>query len=134
MSIRGLPFGPAPRMPDFTPSAKHEHARDGLSTWSEANWAKVDPALRARVGEKVRSMAPADMLAQWRDQHQRGVAIGSDYPRFHLDVGMQIRNACRTVLADDGLPEVNVGPVGEPYGPARNWDDYYFGVLAAIAA
>lgn len=121
-------------VPDFRPNPKLERRRDGLATWSEANWAKVDAGLRARVEAMVRSKAPAEMLAQWRDQHSRGIEIGSDDPRFHLGIGMQVRNACRLVVIDDQLPEVGVGPDGEPYGPARNWDDYYFGVLAAIAA
>lgn len=99
-----------------------------------ANWAKVDEALRKTVEDFVRSKAPADMLANWSDQLRRGVVIGSDDPRFHLGVGMQVRNACRAKLPDAELPKVSVDHQGKPYGPSQNWDDYYFGVLAEIAA
>ena len=132
--MRPHPPGLPPRVPDFTPHRKHEHRRDGLDAWSEANWSRVDPQIRAEVEQLVLSKTPADMLATWRDQHARGISIGSDDPRFHFGIGMQIRNACRQKLTDDKLPEVSAASDGEPYGPARNWDDFYFGVLAAIAA
>ena len=47
---------------------------------------------------------------------------------------MQVRNVCRQQLADSKLPVVTVEHEGKAYGPSQNWDDYYFGVLAAIAA
>jgi hypothetical protein len=123
-----------PSVPDFRPNAKHEHARGALEAWSEANWAKVDEAQRKVVEDFVRSKAPANMLATWHNQLSRGMVIGSDDPRFHLGVGMQVRNACRAKLPDAELPIVFLDHEGQLYGPSRNWDDYYFGVLAAIAA
>lgn len=130
-----LPSSPVPnRVPDFTPHRRHEHQRDGLDSWSEENWSKVDPDIRARVEAEVRLRAPEEMLATWRDQRARGISIGSDDPRFHFGVGMQVRNACRLKLVDAELPVVTVDSDGKPYGPSQNWDDYYFGVLAAIAA
>lgn len=122
------------RMPDFTPDPKNEQPRGALEAWSEANWAKVDEALRKTVEDFVRSKAPVEMLATWHGQLTRGVVIGSDDPRFHLGVGMQVRNACRGKLPDPELPLVFLDHEGKLYGPSRNWDDYYFGVLAAIAA
>jgi hypothetical protein len=53
---------------------------------------------------------------------------------FHFGTGMLVRNACRDRLTDGDLPEVTTDHQGKLYGPSRNWDDYYFGVLAAIAA
>jgi hypothetical protein len=122
------------RMPDFTPSPKHERPRGALETWSEANWAKMHALVRAEVELHLLDGLPDEVLGRWRDQHARGVRIGSDDPFFHLGVGMAIRNACREQLTDMQLLPVTIDLDGEPYGPSQNWDDYYFGVLAAIAA
>jgi hypothetical protein len=124
-------------VPDFRANPKHEEPRGALETWSEANWAKVPALIRrdveAYLKEQVEEHAP-DMLAKWRDQHDRGVRIGSDDPMFHLQAGMTVRNVCRDQLTDEELPRVTVDHAGKSYGPSQNWDDYYFGVLAAIAA
>lgn len=131
-------------MPDFTPRADREQPRGKLEIWSEANWAKVPELVRRDVEQHLsailREQAPA-VLEKWRDQHRRGMRIGSDDPMFHFGVGMAVRNACRDQLTDGELPAVTLDHEGQPYGRlanppdhgARNWDDYYFGVLAAIA-
>ena len=124
-------------MPDFSPHVKHERPRSALEAWSEANWAMVHELVRKDVEEHLRRQlldhAP-EVLAKWREQHARGVIIGSDDPMFHLGVGMTVRNVCRDQLTDGELPEIRRDHEGKAYGPSRNWDDFYFGVLAAIAA
>jgi hypothetical protein len=65
------------------------------------------------------------MFSRWQDQHKRGIRIGSDDPWFHLGIGMQIRNALRSVLLDDALPFVKY-PDGSD---CQNWDDFYGGAL-----
>lgn len=134
-----------PGIPDFRPHAKHERVRCALEQWSEANWEKVPEGIRLDVERHLKAAILAqapELLDKWRDQHRRGIEIGSDDPRFHLGLGMAVRNTCRECLTDDKLPAVTVDHKGEPYmrsgipgnDGARNWDDYYFGVLAAIAA
>lgn len=132
-------------MLDLTPSAHREQPRGALEIWAEANWAEVPELVRRDVEGHLRDIlqkqAP-EVLAKWRDQHARGMRIGSDDPMFHFGVGMAVRNACRDQLTDGELPAVTLDHEGQPYGRladppaggARNWDDYYFGVLAAIAA
>jgi hypothetical protein len=132
-----------PGMPDFSPKPEHERARGKIEAWSEANWAKLPELIRKDVEQhlltKLREQAP-ELLAKWRDQHARGIRIGSDNPIFHMSVGMWVRNACRVQLTDMDLPTVTVDHEGKPYHASQipnaggNWDDYYFGVLAAIAA
>jgi phosphoribosyl-ATP pyrophosphohydrolase len=130
-------------MPDFTPNPKYEHARGALEAWSEANWARLPALIRRDVEEhlrlKLHEEAP-ELLAKWRDQHARGISIGSDDPWFHMGAGMAVRNACREQLLDEELPPVTVDCDGTAYHASQippqggNWDDYYFGVLAAIAS
>lgn len=134
---------PARGMPDFTPHQKREQPRGKLEIWSEANWSRVPELVRKDVEGHLRAEleehAP-EVLAKWRDQHKRGVRIGSDDPMFHFGVGMSVRNACRDQLLDEELPAVASDPDGKPYPKhatmriVGNWDDFYFGVLAAIAA
>lgn len=138
-------FPDRPRVPDFSPNPKHEEPRGAIETWSEANWARVPELVRKDVEGHLQHLllkqAP-EVLEKWRDQHKRGIRIGSDDPMFHLGVGMAIRNACRDQLTDGELPAVTLDHEGQPYGRlanpphdgSRNWDDHYFGVLAAIAA
>lgn len=128
----------ANRMPDFTPGPKLEKPRGALEIWAEANWAKLPELIRKDVEQHLLDKLPAEVLARWRDQHARGICIGSDDPMFHLGVGMVVRNVCRDQLTDGELPLVTVDHEGHPYNtssncPGGNWDDYYFGVLAAIA-
>ena len=132
------------RMPDFTPGPKHERPRGALEIWSEANWARLPDQIRNDVEQHLRDQVPAEVLDRWRDQHRRGMRIGSDDPAFHFGVAMAVRNACREQLTDMELPPVTVDHEGKAYGQrdayvigdnaGGNWDDYYFGVLAAIAA
>lgn len=127
------------RMPDFTPKPEHEQPRGALEIWAEANWAELPDLVRADVELHLLDRLPKEVLEHWRDQHERGVRIGSDDPFFHLGVGMAVRNACREQLTDMELPLVTIDHEGKPYNtgsnmPGGNWDDYYFGVLAAIAA
>jgi hypothetical protein len=105
--------------------SKHETPRDPLEASSEALWAKVPELIRRDVEQHVLAHLPADLLVKWRDQHARGIFIGSDDPCFHFGAGMAVRNLCREQLTDDEL---------EAYGLFCNWDDCYCGVLAAIAA
>jgi hypothetical protein len=124
-------------IPDFRPSSKHEEPRGDIEIWSETLWAKVPKLVRddveAYLREKILEHAP-QVLEKWKGQHSRGIRVGSDDPMFHLGVGMHVRNTCRDQLTDGELPVVTVDHEGKPYGPSQNWDDYYFGVLAAIAA
>lgn len=128
-------------MPDFTAGPKHERPRGALEAWSEANWSKLPKRVREAVEGHLRRKLEEEareLLAKWRGQHARGISIGSDDPTFHFGVGMDVRNVCRDQLTDQELPRVEVDHEGKPYGPHEfglgNWDDYYFGVLAAIAA
>ena len=57
---------------------------------------------------------------KWKDQHARGISIGSDEGVFHFGTGMWVRNLLRDQLTDGELP----------YPP--DWDDYYMGALAAV--
>lgn len=90
-----------------------------------ANWNRIPEADRVRCVSALRTVAERspEMLAKWRDQHARGMRIGSDDIRFHFGVGMSVRNVLRGVLRDGDLP----GPIMQ-----RNWDDYYYGALDAL--
>lgn len=122
------------RIPDFRPSPKHERPIDELDRWSERNWAMVPEFIRNDCESHLRAEIGPYLLGKWMDQRRRGIRIGSDDPRFHFGVGMAVRNTLRAQLLDEELPEIISDHEGKPYGPTRNWDDYYFGVLAAIAA
>jgi len=105
--------------------SKHEEPRDPFGTSSEGRWAEVPELIRRDVEQHVLAHLPADLLTKWRDQHARGVCIGSDDPFFHFGAGMAVRNLCREQLTDGEL---------DAYGFLLNWDNCYCGVLAAIAA
>jgi hypothetical protein len=94
-------------------------------SWREKLWAQVPEPIRKDVEQHVAAHLPADLLAKWRDQHARGVPIGSDEVSFHFSAGLAVRNLCRQRLKDDELGA---------YGLWGEWDDYYGAVLAAIAA
>ena len=111
--------------PDFRAMSKHEEPRDPFGTSSEGRWAEVPELIRRDVEQHVLAHLPADLLTKWRDQHARGVCIGSDDPFFHFGAGMAVRNLCREQLTDGEL---------DAYGFLLNWDNCYCGVLAAIAA
>lgn len=130
----GLKMLRHPGIPDFEPRSDREQPVDELDRWSEANWALVPETVRKDCEDHLLEVVPDEVLKKWIDQRRRGVSIGSDDPRFHLSVGMAVRNCLRDQLTDGELPEITRDHKGRPYGPSRNWDDYYFGVLAAIAA
>lgn len=93
-----------------------------LRQWSRDNWNKIDPLIRKDC---------VDHLDGWispTDIHQL-IKHGYDFPHFHHFGGMALRNRLRDVLTDGELPEVTIGSDGKPYGPWRNWDDYYTGAL-----
>ena len=95
-------------------------------SWSKERWAKVAEPIRKDVEQHVLAHLPADLLAKLRDLYARGIPISSDDAFFHFGGGMAVRNLCRERLSDDELAAC--GPLG------GNWDNYYIGVLAAIAA
>src|SRR6267142_2907096 len=105
--------------------SKHEEPHDPLDTLSEGRRAQVPELIRRDVEQHVLAHLPADLLAKWRDQHARGVCIGSDDSFFHFGGGMAVRNLCRERLSDDELAA---------YCLFGDWDGCYIGVLAAIAA
>jgi len=83
-------------------------------------------AIRKIVERHVAAQLPAEILANLRDLHARGNAIGSDPAFFHFGGGMAIRNLCRERLSDDDLAAYC------RFG--GDWDSCFIGVLAAIAA
>ena len=124
--------------PDFTPGKHNEKMHGELEKWSEDNYARLPEIVRKDCEREIweRMSANAEgrtMLVSWRDQRRRGVVIGSDDLWFHMGAGMWVRNALRQQWTDAELPVVTSAPDGQPYGPAQNWDDYYFGALAAVA-
>ena len=112
--------------PDCRAMSKHEEPHDPLDTLSERRWAQVPELIRRDVEQHVLAHLPADLLAKWRDQHARGVCIGSDDSFFHFGGGMAVRNLCRERLSDEELAACC------RFG--GDWDNCYIGVLAAIAA
>ena len=109
---------------------KDEVPRDELEESSLKNWRMIPQQRREACLAAIRPKVPAAMIEKWRDQHSRGVRIGSEYLMFHFDIGMQVRNALRAVLLDDQLPEVTY-PDGKKY---RNWDDFYMGALEDLVS
>jgi hypothetical protein len=100
------------------PSRDKEHPPDDLDRKTEENWARVPEGTRQRCAEHLRRSVQPELLAKWRDQLERGMAIGSD-------TGMAVRNALRAVLPDEKLPGVDYGD-GSEYS---NWDDFYTAAL-----
>jgi hypothetical protein len=88
-------------------------------------WSEVPHPIRKIVEQHVAGRLPAKILAKLCDLHARGIRISSDRAFFHFGGGMAVRNLCRERLNDDELAA---------YGFGWNWDDYYIGVLAGIAA
>jgi len=112
------------------PDREHEKPIDDLDRQSYTNWMRLSEDVRRQIVDHVKSKAPITMLNQWRNQHARGMKIGSDDVLFHMFIGMQIRNACRDILTDDDLPPVKYDD-GNEY---QNWDDFYFGMLQQLAS
>ena len=100
-----------------------------LNSWSKKRWTQVPESIRKDVEQHVLAHLPADLLAKLRDLHARGLPISSDNAFFHFGGGMAIRNLCRERLSDDELKACCPLVIG-----GGDWDDYYIGVLAAIAA
>lgn len=100
-----------------------------LQVRSIANFAKLPAVHRERCIKHLRRIFrdSKEALHLWTVQVHKGKLIGSDDPRFHFDLGMQVRNSLRAVVYDLDLP-----PVEQPGGDyASNWDDYYIGALHA---
>lgn len=114
----------------LAPSADREHPPDDLDAKSEANWARLPEGTRRRCAEELRRSIPPELLAKWRDQLERGVAIGSDDLWFHMGAGMAVRNCLRGVLPDGDLPGVQYeNGLGHDVIEYSNWDDYYTAAL-----
>ena len=98
-----------------------ERPRDEHDDWQCANFARLTQDQQERCVAYLRVKVPAVARAEWGDQVARGISIGCTDPRFHLGVGMAVRNVLREVVPDDALP-------------GEQWDDYYRGALYALAA
>jgi hypothetical protein len=94
-------------------------------SFSKERWARVPAPIRKIVEQHVAAQLPAEILAKLRDLHARGDAIGSDPAFFHFGGGMAVRNLCRQAVRGEDLAVCCL------FG---DWDDYYIGVLASIAA
>lgn len=114
---------------NLQPDLKHEKPVDQLDKDSIANWQRIPADIRQQIVLLVQSKAAVSQINHWRDQHRRGISIGSDDPLFHMSTGMAIRNACRGILVDDQLPFVKYDD-GNEY---QNWDDFYHGMLDELA-
>jgi len=101
-----------------------------LEAWCIANWNKLPEEQRKACVELLDSSVPEEVKANWRRQAAAGMRIGSEDLRFHLGVGMAVRNTLRKLLTDDKLPPVNYPDEGVK---SQNWDDYYYGALDALA-
>jgi hypothetical protein len=97
----------------------------GSDSSHERLWARLPERIRRQVEDHVAANVPDNLLTKWRDQHARGVEVGSDEPTFHLGVGLNVRNLCR-----ERLPDADMAA----YGLWGEWDNYYTVVLAAVAA
>lgn len=96
-----------------------ERPRDKIDDWQCTQWQRIPEAARHRCLELLRQRVPLIVRTEWQDQAARGVAIGSTDVRFHLGVGMAVRNVLREVLRDKDLPG----------GGRWTWDDFYRGAL-----
>jgi hypothetical protein len=98
-----------------------ERAKDENDYAQIANFGMLSPEQRKLCTDHLAAHIPAEVQAAWREQVRRGVSIGCTDVRFHLGVGMAVRNCLREVLTDDKLPH-------------SHWDDYYQGALYALCA
>jgi hypothetical protein len=94
-------------------------------SFDKKRWARAPEVFRKHVEQYVAARLPAEILEKLGDLHARGAAISSDPAFFHFGGGMAVRNLCRQAVSDDEMSANGLG--GE-------WDDYYVGVLVAIAA
>lgn len=103
--------------------------RGELEAFTERNWARLSPEVRARAVAELKSkMATAteslDLFEEWRQQYRDGYRIGSNMLLFHAHTGMYIRNLLRGAVLDNELE-----PVDYDGTPCQNWDDYYMAAL-----
>lgn len=96
-----------------------ERTRDALDAAQCSAFDQLPEIIRRACVRALHAAVPAAVLAEWTDQYRRGVSIGCTDGRFHVGVGMAVRNKLREVLTDERLP-------------AGNWDDYYRGALYAL--
>lgn len=100
--------------------------REELQAHSEANWLRVDAALRDKCVWHLRDILTAEektILSGW--------FWNNDFPPgFHMFSGMTFRNALRDVVQDGELPRVTY-PGGNEY---QNWDDFYMAALRQAVA
>jgi hypothetical protein len=101
-----------------------ERPRGVLDNASDMKWVTVPAEDRKRCLDRLRSEVPPEVIAEWRATYQRGNVIGSADIRFHLGVGMAVRNCLRGALLDDKLPGA----------PQLHWDDYYMGALNELVS
>lgn len=96
---------------------------DALRQWCRTNWDRIDPSIRKDCVDHLDNWIPKETIAHWKKD-------GYDLPGFHsFGGGMAIRNRLRGQLTDIELPEITIDHEGKPYGPSKNWDDYYTGAL-----
>lgn len=99
-----------------------ERKMDQIDRWEIEHWNKIDKNVRMSLVTYLRHCVPEHVRLEWADQAKRGMSIGCTDVRFHLGVGMAVRNALRKILLDKDLPA----------GTTRNWDDFYRGALYAL--
>ncbi len=98
---------------------------DKLRKWCRANWDKVPELVRNDCLNHLEGWITPAIIVDWKKQgYDR-----HDGTFHHFGGGMQIRNRLRDMLTDGELPEVEFDPDNNPYGPSKNWDDYYTGAL-----
>jgi hypothetical protein len=110
---------------DEVPPSSH-HAE------SVINWLTIPEADRKLCLDHLLSVMEdhPSVIARWKRQKAAGMAIGSDDIRFHFGAGMSVRNVLRKVMPDDKLPGVTY----ENGTLVKNFDDYYYGAIDALAS
>lgn len=94
-----------------------------LKEWCRSNWDKLPDLVRKDCVDHLDAVISTEVKIRWKHQ-------GYDRPGFHMFYGgMAVRNFLREQLTDGELPEVTVDHEGKPYGPSKNWDDYYTGAI-----
>jgi len=102
-----------------------ERPRDAEDNQQCMNFAKLSDVQRARCVAHLRVCIPLKVMLEWQDQDKRGISIGCTDVRFHVGVGMAIRNALRQIIGDHELPGG---------GERLHWDNFYRGALYALVA
>ena len=104
------------RMTGLLPAKEHERPLDDVWKANIRCWCCLPLDVRERCLAELRGRVGPETMGRWRDQSRRGMRVGSDDPRFHFGVGMEVRNILRQAATDDVLP-------------TGNWDDYYYGAV-----